>query len=178
LVGVALTTVIAAAPAYEEKLEQIKQTLNAQFVSCTEQFGYDPQKSLQLGPQQIGDGELEWRQCAYDGISRVVIPNTRLPGAYEQLIAEDRRLTAALQRGEITRKQRYDAIQKTIDEIRTSEAAQVTAQQQAEHQAQQQTQQQAMRQFAASEMNRMKARPFGFERNLPGTVGAGMFPAR
>ena len=89
---------------------------------CTGKYGYDPDNPPKLGKYELAPNELEWRSCAYDGIRQHLIPNSKSPGLYQNLIALDKEMTAGIQKGIVTRKQREETIENAIDNIETQEA--------------------------------------------------------
>lgn len=73
---------------------------------CTEQYGYSVSQGKALGPHQLGDGELAWRDCVYDGIRVSILPEAPFPELYEDLIADDRALTSGIKAKQVTRAER------------------------------------------------------------------------
>lgn len=73
---------------------------------CTLNHGYDPADADLLGPHQLGEGELAWRDCVYQAIGEILIPSVASPLPYERLILEDREMTRAIQAGQLTRAER------------------------------------------------------------------------
>jgi hypothetical protein len=78
---------------------------------CTRQHGYDPTAQNGLGPHELGRNEMPWRECAYEGIRRIIVPASALPEMYEDLIAEDRKMTEAVVQGTMTRDDRRSRIE-------------------------------------------------------------------
>jgi hypothetical protein len=90
---------------------------------CTKRYGYDPEVASELGANVLPPGEREWRECVYQGIEKYLLPKTFSPDAYRRAIAEDRKLTEAVARGEITRAQRQARIHQLLEEIEQAEEA-------------------------------------------------------
>jgi hypothetical protein len=90
---------------------------------CTKRYGYDPETGSKLGSNVLGPGEREWRGCVYEGIEKYLIPRTLSPEVYRRAIAEDRNMTDAIAKGEMTRAQRQARFQQMLDEIDRIEAA-------------------------------------------------------
>ena len=94
-----------------------RRQLDDYMTQCTERYGYDPKAASKLGPNVLGPGEREWRQCVYQGIEKYLIPKTLSPDVYRRAIAEDRKMTEAVANGEMTRAQRQARVQQLLEEI-------------------------------------------------------------
>jgi hypothetical protein len=84
---------------------------------CTKRYGYDPDAGSKLGSNVLGPGEQEWRDCVYQGIEKYLIPRTLSPDLYRRAIADDRKMTEAIAKGEMTRAQRQARVQQMLEEI-------------------------------------------------------------
>ena len=111
----------------EAQLMQARDKLNADLKQCTVIHGYDPDKVTGVAETALAPNELEWRQCAYSAVRMYERYNPSLSGLYEQLIAEDMSMTAAIQQGTMTRSQRRDRIDKLVDQIKAAEQDQVSS---------------------------------------------------
>jgi len=111
----------------EAQLMQARDKLNADLKQCTVIHGYDPDKVAGVAETALAPNELEWRQCAYSAVRMYERYNPSLGGLYEQLIAEDMSMTAAIQQGTMTRSQRRERIDKLVDQIKTAEQDQVSS---------------------------------------------------
>ena len=101
----------------EEALEQLEQRLT----KCTDEFGYDPDRTQDIGPQELALNELEWRSCAYRAIETLMIPNTEVPQVYQQIIDEDRSMTNKILNEEMTRAEREARLDILIASIKDQE---------------------------------------------------------
>lgn len=99
--------------------------LDQALAACTATTGYDPEivDTLGLGETELAAGEVEFRACAYDALARIVRPTLRLPALLDELIAVDRRLTAAIPVGGATRSVRTAALDNRIAQLREQENA-------------------------------------------------------
>ncbi|HEY2919500.1 MAG TPA: hypothetical protein VGK77_10960 [Candidatus Binatia bacterium] len=97
--------------------------LDDHMAECTKRYGYDPEAGSKLGSNVLGPGEREWRGCVYQGIETYLIPRTLSPDAYRRAIAEDRKMTEAVAKGELTRAQRQARVQQMLEEIDRIEKA-------------------------------------------------------
>ena len=104
---------LAAADEIDARMDR----LHDRFQQCTRQHGYDPQSLGSTGPHEVAPGELQWRECAYDGVREIMVPASAVPDAYETLIALDRVMTREIEAGKRTRDQRRDRIQGMLDDI-------------------------------------------------------------
>jgi hypothetical protein len=109
------------APNPVEVRAQQRERLTASIRECTQRTGYDPNAGQRLAPYALGRNELEWRQCAYDAVRAYAQATPPLRGQYEQLIAEDASMTAAIQQRTMTRAQRRARIDTLVEQIRGSE---------------------------------------------------------
>jgi hypothetical protein len=100
-----------------------RRQLDDYMAQCTKRYGYDPEAASNLGPNVLGTGEREWRECVYDGIEKYLIPRTLSPDVYRQAIAEDRKMTDAITKGEMTRAERQARIQQLLNQIDKLEGA-------------------------------------------------------
>ena len=119
-----LLLLIAAAMAFstggvgaDDGVDARVERLRAHLQSCTQRYGYDPDRVRSLGPHEIGPGELKWRDCAYEGIREVMVPASAVPDAYDTLIGLDRVMTRDIEARKKTRDERRRRIQKLIDDI-------------------------------------------------------------
>jgi len=102
--------------------EKAYSDFQAALEQCTGKFGYDPDNPPKVGKYELAPNELEWRSCAYDGIRQYLIPNSKSPGLYQNLIALDQEMTEGIQKGIVTRDQREETIENAIDNIESQEA--------------------------------------------------------
>lgn len=102
-------------------IEKAKEDLEVHLNKCTSAYGYDPDTVEGIGPYQLAKGEREWRSCVYKGIESIIIPSTLIPDVYLNLIAEDKKMTDAIEKGEMTRSQRKERLQRSVEEIKLLE---------------------------------------------------------
>lgn len=100
---------------------ELRSALDGHLAECTETYGLDPREQLGTGENELAVGEQEWLECAYQGIEAIMVPSTRFPDMYRQLIADSRSMTALVERGEMTRTQRQNVLQAAIVEIENAE---------------------------------------------------------
>jgi hypothetical protein len=124
-VAIALLPQMVAALSPEEARAQLDTELSR----CTQRFSFDP-TATGLPERALASGERSWRECAYEGIRKHLVPNSTIPDVYLQLIGEDRTLTDRLDRGEITRAERRQRLGQLIDRIRNAEREKIRAEQQ------------------------------------------------
>jgi hypothetical protein len=94
-----------------------RRQLDDHMAECTKRYGYDPDAGSKLGANILGPGEREWRGCVYQGIEKYLIPRTLSPDIYRRAIADDRKMTEAIAKGEMTRAQRQARVQQILEEI-------------------------------------------------------------
>lgn len=101
-----------------------RRQLDDHVEECTKRYGYDSDAGSNLESNVLGLGEREWRDCVYRGIEKYLIPRAQSPDLYRRAIAEDRKMTEAIAKGEMTRTQRQDRVQQMLKEIdRTEETS-------------------------------------------------------
>lgn len=100
---------------------ELKSALDGHLVECTETFGLDPREQSAAGENELAVGELEWLECAYRGIEAIMVPSTKFPDMYRQLMADSRSMTVLVEQGEMTRTQRRNVLQAAIVEIENAE---------------------------------------------------------
>ncbi len=110
---------LAVADAVDARLDE----LDAYLASCTQQFGYDSKASASFAEHEIAPGEAKWRDCAYDGIRKIMVPPSAVPSAYDTLIALDKIMTREIPGGKRSRAERKQRIGKMIDDIIAKEKA-------------------------------------------------------
>jgi len=110
---------LAAADAVDARLDE----LDVYLASCTQQFGYDSKRSASFAEHEIAPGEAKWRDCAYDGIRKIMVPPSAVPAAYDTLIALDKIMTREIPGGKRSRAERKQRIGKMIDDIIAKEKA-------------------------------------------------------
>jgi len=100
---------------------QVRQTLNTDMRTCTQQYGYDPAKTTGVGENTLAPNELEWRQCMYRAVGSYAKANSTIAPMYESLINSDVAMTAAVKQGTMTRSQRRARIEQLVAEIQTAQ---------------------------------------------------------
>ena len=121
--GCAQQSTTTASP--QSSLATARQRLVVSLNQCTQRYGYDPNNVSAIGEHAMGQGELQWRQCAYDAIRAYEKSNPPLASLYEQLIAEDIEMTIAIQQGTLTRSQRRVRIDALVAQIKAAEEAEM-----------------------------------------------------
>ena len=106
-----------------------EENLKSSMDQCTARYGYDPDKAGELGERELGQGEEEWRSCLYVELRKLVVdPTGAVPKMYADLIAQDRRLTEAIKKGEVTRSERKQKNTALIEKIQREEESREAAQ--------------------------------------------------
>lgn len=129
--GVLLALAAALLPRAAAALtpEEARARLEAELAQCTQRHSFDPAASG-LPERALAPGERAWRECAYEGVRKHLVPNSTIPDVYLQLIGEDRTLTDRLDRAEISRTERRQRLDELIERIRNSERQRIQAEQQ------------------------------------------------
>jgi len=127
LIASAVTLLPRAAAALTP--EEARARLETELAQCTQRHSFDPAASG-LPERALAPGERSWRECAYEGVKKHLVPNSAIPDVYLQLIGEDRTLTDRLDRGEITRAERRQRLEQLIERIRNAERQRIQAEQQ------------------------------------------------
>lgn len=117
----ALTLTAGAAQAVEESRPEAFQAFNDGLARCSGLYGYSAEAGMKLGPYELGKGELDWRDCAYHVVRTTLMPGSRVPGIYEDAIKEDKAMTAAIQRQQMTRAERLEKLNDLLDSLRATE---------------------------------------------------------
>jgi hypothetical protein len=110
-----------AAQAVEETRPEAHAAFEAGLARCTELYGYAPSLGAKLGPHELGKGERDWRDCAYHVVRKTLMPGSNAPKAYELAIKQDREMTAAVARGELTRDERRRELDALFESLRATE---------------------------------------------------------
>lgn len=122
LVPLIFSTLLAgAAQAVEEPRPDAYQAFNDGLARCTRLYGYSAEAGMKLGPHELGKGELDWRDCAYHVVRKTLVPGSRVPSVYEDAIKEDKAMTAAIQRQQLTRADRLEKLNDLLDSLRATE---------------------------------------------------------
>jgi hypothetical protein len=109
------------AQAVEETRPEAHAAFEAGLARCTELYGYAPSLGAALGPHELGRGERDWRDCAYHVVRKTLQPGSNAPKAYELAIREDREMTDAVARGDLTRAERRRRLDALFDSLRATE---------------------------------------------------------
>jgi hypothetical protein len=107
--------------AVEETRPEAHAAFEAGLARCTELYGYAPSLGTKLGSHELGEGERDWRDCAYHVARKTLMPGSNAPKAYEFAIEEDREMTAAVARGELTRDERRRKLDALLESLRATE---------------------------------------------------------
>lgn len=102
-------------------LDQRGARMEFHLAKCAEILDFDFNSVIGLGEHELAPGEGDWRDCAYVGIKKFMIPNTTVPQLYQLLIVEDKAMTQLLLQGNITRMQRAKRIRALVGTIETFE---------------------------------------------------------
>ncbi len=100
---------------------ELKSALDAHLAECTEIHGLNPLELFGIGENELAAGEKEWLECAYQGVEAIMVPATKFPDMYRQLMADSRSMTDLVEKGEMTRTQRRTVMQAAIAEIENAE---------------------------------------------------------
>lgn len=104
-------------PDYREPRALLETSLDA----CATTHSYDREAAKTLKNYQLGHNEIAWRQCAYTAIETHMIPHTPIPELYRQIIAEDTKMTAKIQKQSLTRAARRARLDTLIADIEKRE---------------------------------------------------------
>ena len=85
----------------------LSQKLDQVVDACTEGTGFDRAAAAKLGDHELGALEKPWRECIYQGLRKRLLPSMSNPQALERAIEQDKRFTAAIENGEMTRTERW-----------------------------------------------------------------------
>jgi hypothetical protein len=100
--------------------ERAEKTLQDALADCTARTGYEP-TSAALPERALAPGEGAWRDCARQAIQANIMPKSSVPELYRGLIADDERMTAAVDAGTMTRAERRLRLESSIESIRAAE---------------------------------------------------------
>jgi hypothetical protein len=106
-----------------KEIVRARGQLDDHMAECTKRYGYDPEAGSKLASNVLAPGEREWRGCVYQGIEKYLIPKTLNPDVYRRAIAEDRKMTEAVAKGEMTRAERQARVNQMLEEIDRIEKA-------------------------------------------------------
>jgi hypothetical protein len=111
------------APAQSEAtaVERAFARFQAYLDDCSRSVGVDPRTAKAVGERELLPREREWRSCAYEGIRSQLVPATRHPELYGQLIAEDQSMTDRIAKGTMTRSERRARIEQLHEMIARKE---------------------------------------------------------
>ena len=99
----------------ETSLDQALDRFVAHLEACTKKFGYQNKKTSHLGDYELAPNEREWRQCAHEGITTLLVPTAEDPAPYEQIVIEDRIMTARIVAKTLTRSEREARLDDLIE---------------------------------------------------------------
>ena len=122
LAGLCASGIVAAGLA-QQKLDEAVADLRMALDACTADHGYDPDDADGLGANELHPGERAWADCAYRAVDAEMKARSRIPEAYDRLIAKHRELTDKVEAGSITRAQRKAQVQTMLTSIRNQEEA-------------------------------------------------------
>jgi hypothetical protein len=111
----------------EPELLQARARLSDEIQQCSRKYKYDPNNVAGLPERALVPDELQWHQCAYDGMRIYGKSNPALAQQYNLLIDEDMLMTSAIINGQMTRSQRRARTAKLLDEIKVAEQEQISA---------------------------------------------------
>lgn len=113
----ALVLLLATGARAQGSMDDAWAAFELEIGKCSYKTGYDEDDLPGIGENELAPGEREWRECVYQGIRRLVVPVSRIPDKIYLLIARDKRLTNAIERGEATRSERRKETDKLLAEL-------------------------------------------------------------
>jgi len=122
-------SLVGGAHAVEETRPEAHAAFDDGLAQCTRLYGYSPSAAQSLGDHELGKGELDWRDCAYHVVRKTLMPGSRVPMVYEQAIKEDKAMTLAIQRRELTRSERRRKLDDLLESLRATEVLNTPAEQ-------------------------------------------------
>jgi hypothetical protein len=109
-------------PGDDTSLERAYARFQTYLNDCSKSIGIDPRTATGVGERELMAKEREWRSCAYEGIRAVLVPATRHPELYGQLISEDQTMTDRIAKGSMTRSERRARLEQLRETIAQKEA--------------------------------------------------------
>ena len=103
-------------------MEKAFKAFDAHLAACSASSGYDPDKAADLGTYEIASGEAAWATCAYEGVDKILVPESRTPELYRDLVARHKDLTAQLRDQKVTRAERRALMETMVLKIQFLEA--------------------------------------------------------
>lgn len=100
--------------------QRADMALQEAVAGCTAAHGYDP-RAADLPEHALAPGEREWRDCARAAVSTGIVPKSSVPDLYRRLLADDERMTDALAAGAMSRTERTQRLEASIEGIRAAE---------------------------------------------------------
>jgi hypothetical protein len=94
--------------------------------ACEKSYNYDPE-TIAVDERSLAPNEKRFRQCVYESIEKLMIPNSLVPDAYRTLIKNDQRWTESIETGEMTRTERREQLDAGIAQLKVEEAVQQDA---------------------------------------------------
>jgi hypothetical protein len=114
---------LVSADEVDARLDKLRTYLKA----CTQEHGYDPDRARNYGEHEIAAGEMKWRECAYDGVRKIMVPESSVPNSYQTLISLDRVMTKEIRNDNRTREQRRTRITQMLDHILAQEKSKLSS---------------------------------------------------
>jgi len=108
-------------PAGVQASEESWTKFEAHLQECTAKHGYDRKRERNLGEHELGTGELAWRECAYDGVRKLLIPASGLDSSYRRVIVQDKVMTDKVAKGDLTRRERAKRLEELVSQLRAAE---------------------------------------------------------
>lgn len=115
------TTTGTTAEPIETPLQRGYERFQAYLEDCSKTHGTDPRKATGVGERELVAREREWRACAYEGIRALLVPATKHPELYAQMISEDQSMTDRIARGMMTRSERRARLEQLREVIAQKE---------------------------------------------------------
>ena len=105
-------------------MEAAFKQFDKHLANCSETFGYDPDNVANEDAFELEPGEEDWRGCAYEGVEKILVPETRSPELYKTLINSHKILTEQMKKRIVTRDERRAKIGAIVLDIQLEEAKQ------------------------------------------------------
>ncbi len=114
---------LSGCPAANVNVSEADNDLDRHLAQCTAKYGHDQQKTAGLGEYELPPGEKTFLSCTYEGIYRLIIPNTPIPDKYMDLVDQHRKMTEAVNKKAMTRAQRKAKTRTLLATIKREEDA-------------------------------------------------------
>jgi hypothetical protein len=121
--AICLCCVALFAQASTVMASDLPKTLENIASECSDRHGYNALVAGEVRQNTLHPNERQWAQCVYAAIESHIIPKSKIPFGYKELITRHRKLTDQVEGGTLSRNERRKQMSRLLSSLQNQEDA-------------------------------------------------------